>query len=245
MSAVQGGRSRQSRVRAAILAAAVAVLLPICRPPAAAADDHIAVFVGAQGSYSNYVYGGVTFALPGSTIGSGFALRALADIGGYNYISDPLGVVKANFSGGELDALYQFSHKNFWGDFGVGANYTYTNMTPYDVGNPLLGRQVELRLSTDGGTMSGPWRTDWTGFYGTRLQDYEARLGFTHQLSSVWRLGVEGYTEGNPNYHLNQIGPYVALDFTPRSELQFSTGWSWESGFQSRAYARASFYQRF
>jgi hypothetical protein len=213
-------------------------------PVAACADDHIALFAGAQGDYSNYVYLGATFALPGASIGNGFALRAIVDTGGYNYINNPLGQVKANFTGANLDAVYQMSTKSFWTDLGAGANYTNTSLSPFDPTNRRAGHQTEFRVSLDGGAVGGPWRTDWAGYYGTRLYDYSGRVGLTHSISPKWRLGAEGYAEGDPTYHLNQVGPYAAVAFTDKSELQFSGGWSWESGFNPRNYVRASFYQR-
>lgn len=232
-------------MRATLFLFAVIGAYALAGPVLARADDHVQLFAGAQGDYSNYVYLGATVALPGSSIGNGFAIRGLVNTGGYNYINTPLGVVKANFSGAELDGVYELSKKNFWTDLALGANYTYTNLSPFDPTNRRAGRQVEFRMSLDGGGVAGPWRADWTGFYGTRLYDYAARLGVTHAISPRWRLGAEGYTEGDPTYHLNQVGPYVAVDFTDRSELQFSGGWSWESGFNPRNYVRASFYQRF
>jgi hypothetical protein len=232
-------------MRATLFLVAVIAAYALVGPVGARADDHVQLFAGAQGDYSNYVYLGATVALPGSSIGNGFAIRGLVNTGGYNYINTPLGVVKANFSGAELDGVYELSKKNFWTDLALGANYTYTNLSPFDPTNRRAGRQVEFRMSLDGGDVAGPWRADWTGFYGTRLYDYAARLGVTHAISPRWRLGAEGYTEGDPTYHLNQVGPYVAVDFTDRSELQFSGGWSWESGFNPRNYVRASFYQRF
>lgn len=81
---------------------------------AARADDsRVAVFAGGQFDFSNYVFGGVTVALPGSTIGNGVAVRGLVDVGGYDYLSGDLGTVKANFGGGEIDGVYQITHGNF------------------------------------------------------------------------------------------------------------------------------------
>jgi len=230
--------------RAALVSFAAAIGI-LGTPLTVLADDNVELFGGGQGDYSNYVFVGATVALPGSRIGNGFAVRALVDTGGYNYINSGLGQIKANFSGAELDGVYQFSGKTFWSDLALGANYTYTNLSPADPSNRRNGRQVEFKVSLDGGDVAGPWRADWTGYYGTRLYDYAARLGFTHTISPKWRLGAEGYTEGDPTYHLNQVGPYAAVQFSERSELQFSAGYSWESGFNSRNYARASFYQRF
>lgn len=236
------GFRRKSRLQIASFAAAAGLF--VFAATRAAYADSVALFAGGQLDFSNYVYAGATVALPGSTIGSGFAVRGLVDTGGYNYISGPQ-TIKANFGGGELDFVYQLTHKNFWSDFGAGVNDTYTEFTPNDVDNPLKGDQIEPRLSLDGGALSGPWRADWFGFYGTRLQDYEVMGGITHSVSSIWRAGIEGYGEGNPSYKLAQVGPYVGLSFSKASELQFSTGEAWESGFpHPRLYVRAFLYQR-
>lgn len=238
--------SRTCAKRAAIVCIAVASgLLALAGPLTALADDQVLFFAGGQADFANYVYMGATVALPGATIGNGIALRGYVDTGGYNYISSDLGLVKANFGGGELDAVYQLSRQNFWSNFAIGANDTYTGLAPYDPNNSLRGQQLEMRVGLDGGKIAGPWRADWFGYYGTRLQDYEARLSVTHSLSSLWRLGVEGYGEGNPTYHLRQVGPYAGWSLSQRSELQFSVGPAWESGFAPRAYFRALIYQRF
>ncbi|MBV8198022.1 MAG: cellulose biosynthesis protein BcsS [Candidatus Eremiobacteraeota bacterium] len=231
------------RVTAAAAAATVGLFLASVGP--ALADDHVAVFAGGQADFSNYVFFGATAALPGATIGNGLAVRGLVDTGGYDYMNATLGTVKASFGGGELDLLYQFSQKNFWGDFGVGGNDTYTALVPDDLSNRRRGQQAEVRLSIDGGGMSGPWRTDVTGYYGVRLNDYAGRIGLTHALSSQWRLGAEFYAEGDPTYNLRQVGPYAAVKIGPTEELSFSTGASWETGPTPRAYLRALIYQSF
>jgi hypothetical protein len=242
------GIQRAPRCRASILAfmAAVAIItLSIFATPVhAQADDHVAIFAGGQLDFANYVYGGVTVALPPSTIGNGFALRAILDSGGYDYVSGSLGTIKASFFGTELDAMYQITTKHFWSDIALGANNTYTSLSPFDSNNPLRGRQYELRTSLDGGATAGPWRADWLGYYGTRLQDYAALIGVTHALSPEWRLGAEVYGEGNPTYNLRQVGPYAALGLGQRSELQFSVGQAWESGFTPRVYVRALIYHQ-
>lgn len=224
------------------LAATIGLFTLSLRP--ALADDRVGVFAGGQADFSNYVFIGATLALSPS-IGNGVAVRGILDTGGYNYVSDTLGTVKANFGGGELDALYQFTHQNFWSDVGVGINDTYTGLAPYDPTNRRRGEQAEVRVSLDGGNVSGPWRADWNGFYGTRLDDYEGRIGLTHAFSPQFRLGAEFYAEGDPTYNLYQVGPVAAIKITDKSELQFSAGPSWESGFASRAYFKALIYQSF
>jgi hypothetical protein len=213
--------------------------------PIAASADNVEVFAGAQADFANYVFAGASVALPGQSIGNGVAFRGYFDTGGYDYIRHDIGLVRANFSGEELDAVYGLTVKNFWSEFGVGVNATYTGLTPYDPRNLLAGHQTELRLSLDGGTAGGPWRADWLGYYGTRLDDYDASIDVTHTVSSSWRLGIAAAGEGNPSYHLHQVGPFAGLSFGPRSELQLSAGEAWESGLTPRAYGSAAFFRRF
>ncbi len=226
----------------AAFAATIGLLMVSVSP--VLADDRVGVFAGGQLDFSNFVFIGATASL-GPSLGNGVAVRGILDTGGYDYIDGKLGTVKANFGGGELDVLYQFTHNNFWGDVGVGGNDTYTALSPEDVTNRRRGQQAEVRVSLDGGDLSGPWRVDWTGFYGVRLNDYSARIGLTHALSPQFRLGAEFYAEGDPTYNLYQFGPSAAVKVGDRSEIQFSAGPSWESGFPSRAYFRALIYQSF
>lgn len=233
--------------------------------PASAADDNAMVFAGGQLDFSNYVFAGVTLALPGSTIANGVAVRIYGDTGGYSYVNHQVGTIKAvsmadgmtqplisrnttvdaSFGGGEFDGLYAFTNKDVWADFGAGVNYTSTNLTPNDPHNKLEGDQAELRLLTDGTTSGNPWRVDWDGYYGTRLQDYQAFVGLTHSLSQYVHLGIEGYGEGNPSYSLQQVGPLAIFGTGPHGEVRLSTGVAWESGFASpRVFLKALYYQR-
>jgi hypothetical protein len=231
------------KVPRAVLAAAIGLFW--LTHPIAARADNVEVFAGAQANFANYVFVGASVALPGQSIGNGVAFRGYLDTGGYDYIRRDIGLVRANFSGEELDAVYGLTHEHFWSDLGVGVNATYTGLSPYDAKNLLAGHQTELRLSLDGGTAGGPWRADWLGYYGTRLEDYDASIDVTHSLSSNWRLGAEFAGEGNPSYHLDQVGPFAGLSFGPRSELQLSAGEAWQSGFTPRAYGGATFFRRF
>lgn len=212
--------------------------------PARAAQNTVTVYAGGQFGFSNYGYLGGTFALPGSSIGNGFAIRTVGFTGGYDYLHSST-LVHAYFSGAEVDALYQFSSKDFWNEFSAGARYADTSLSPYDPTNRRRGSQVEFAAGVDGGTVSGPWRVDWYGSYGTFLEDYAARLSLTHTLAPGVRFGAEGYAEGDPTYDLRQVGPYLGIGLGANAELQFSGGFSWQTGRGSRPYLRASVYSTF
>lgn len=232
-----------TKVSRAISAAAIGLFL--LAQPIAVRADNVEVFAGAQADFANYVFAGATVALPGSSIGNGLAFRGYFDTGGYDYMRHDLGLVRANFTGEELDAVYGVTLKHVWNDLGVGVNATYTGLSPYDSKNFLGGHQTELRVSLDGGMAGGPWRADWLGYYGTRLYDYDWTIDVTHAVASNWRLGAAYAFEGNPSYHLNQVGPFAGVSFGPRSELQLTAGEAWQSGFTPRAYGGATFFRRF
>lgn len=187
---------------------------------------------------------GALVPMPGATVGNGFALRLFLDAGGYEY-EGGAGNVRADFAGAQLDGVYQFTTKNFWSNVSLGVNDTYTGLNPYDSENPERGQQVELRASLDGGTAGGPWRADWYGYYGTRLQDYQYAIDATHAIGPKWRLGGDYYGEGSPVYTMREAGPFFGYSFTPRSEFTVSAGPAWQTGFASRAYVRALYYGRF
>ncbi|MFY9665122.1 MAG: cellulose biosynthesis protein BcsS [Candidatus Cybelea sp.] len=239
-------------------AAAAGFVMLALLPAAVLADDNnnVELFAGSQLDFANYVFIGATISLPrppnNNGTNNGFAVRGLLDTGGYNYVSGDLGTVKANFvgtvkanfGGGSLDGVYQIEQKNLFADFSLGVNDTYTNLVPDDPTNKLRGNQVELRVGADGSSLSGPYRLDWYGYYGAKLADYAAFIGGTHSLSPIWRLGVEGYSEGNPSYSLYQVGPYAGFAFDKTSEIDFSVGEAWQSGFSPRIYTRAIYLRR-
>ncbi|MGA8099498.1 MAG: cellulose biosynthesis protein BcsS [Candidatus Cybelea sp.] len=237
------------RVERALALAAAGFLMLALLPAAVLADDNnVELFAGGQLDFANYVFIGATVSLPrppnNNGTNNGFAIRGSLATGGYDYISGDLGTVKGNFGGGELDGVYQIERKNLFADFSLGVNDTYTNLVPNDPTNKLSGNQVELRLGTDGSSLSGPYRLDWYGYYGPKLEDYAAFIGGTHSLSPSWRLGLEGYSEGNPSYSLYQVGPYAGFAFDKTSEIDFSVGEAWQSGFSPRIYTRAIYLRR-
>jgi len=211
----------------------------------AKADDHIVVFAG--GTYDNASYGslGAQVSLPGSSAGKGFAIRGSGFLGGYGYDDGEGQHIDAKFGGGELDGVYQMSGPWGFADVFAGARLVDTRLSPDDPTNRRNGDQAELALGSDGARRLGPWQVDWYGAYGTRLQDYQTRVGLTHTIGSAWRAGVEGAVEGDPTYTQTRIGPYAAVRLSAHSELQGSAGVSHQSGLGEHAYARAGWYLSF
>jgi hypothetical protein len=226
--------------------AAIAAAIVLSVPPAARADDNnnLEVFAGADTTFYNTVFAGASIALPGSTLNRGFSVRGSAFDGGYVFADGVPGPIHATFAGAQLQLEYQFSTPHFWSSFGGGARYEDTHLTPFDPNAVRRGQQTEFVGTLTGGAAEGPWREDWWGWYGSRIGDYQTYVDLTHQVTPRWRLGVATLMGGDPTYHGKEIGPIAGVEFGTYSELHFSVGKAWQSGFNSRAYASLGFHER-
>jgi hypothetical protein len=204
----------------------------------------VVVFAGGQYDTSGVGYAGATLALPGSQISHGPAVRISGFGGGYQY-QDNSQRIDATFAGAEVDGIYQFSLNDLWLNVGVGARFMNTRLSPASRSNRRRGDQVELVLGLDGGKAAGPWRADWYGAYGSRLDDYQARVSLTHALGAIVRAGAEFSAEGDPTYNTQLIGPYAAFTVGKTSEIQASVGYSQRSFRGSGVYARMGFNSTF
>jgi hypothetical protein len=214
-------------------------------PAVARAQDPLVVFAG--GTYDSASFGniGAQVGLSGPSATQGFAVRGSGFLGQYGYHESPGTRVGAHFAGGELDGVYQFTGGWGYADLFAGARYIDTRLNPIDMGNRRLGGQTEAVVGADGVRQFGPWRTDWYGAYGTRLDDYQTRISLTHRVNDTWRLGAEAAFEGDPTYNLQRFGPYLGFRLGARSEIQASAGVSHQSGLGEHAYARINWYHAF
>ena len=210
----------------------------------ARADDHVVIYGGGQYDAASYGSAGFAAALPGSSIGHGFAIQASGAGGSYSYDSNTTRH-RATFGGGELAGLYEYSQGGFWINGGVAVRYDSTSISPTDPSNRRQGAQWQAALIVEGGEVVGPWRTDWYGAYGTRLQDYQVRASLSHVVSGPVRLGAEVGAEGDPTYNLQRIGPYGAVSVGRNAEVQISAGLSERSYRDPGAYLRVGFYEAF
>ena len=199
---------------------------------------------GGQVDFSKAGYIGATVPLPGSSIGKGFALRGSGFGGDYSYASNG-GTIDGSFWGAQLEGIYQFTRPGMWLDVGAGVRYVDTTLSPFDRSNRRHGSQAEPEFSADGGAVRGPWRTDFYGSYGTRLDDYAVRASLTHAITGRFRAGGEVSFEGDPTYDLQRVGPYIGYSFDRRSEVQMSVGVSHQSGEGEGGFLRIGLYRSF
>ena len=235
-----------STARRAPLMGACAVLALACAamcPTTLRADPAPQIFVGGQTDFASFGYVG------GSVpVFDGFGVRASGFAGTYQYDGGPTGPtgrVRGDFSGADLEVIYQYTNANTWVNAGVGASYIDTQLTPFDPGNRRHGGQTEAIFTLDGGHVWGPWRVDGYGSYGELLDDYSVRGSLTHTLSRLWRAGLESSADGDPTYDEERVGPLAALRIGPSSEAAISAGVAHQSGRGDGGYVRLAFNHSF
>jgi hypothetical protein len=156
-------------------------------------------------------YGGAVVSLPGAKLGHGFALRATADGGEYEYAAG-VGKVTAHYEGGDLALVYQSSGAWGWANLSGGPQYVNTDLSPVDPGNKRRGGRWEASLQSDGELYFDAWRMGWYGQGGLTQGSYDARVHVNRRLGSdMFRLGVEGGVQGDPTYRLEKVGPTLEI----------------------------------
>lgn len=226
--------------------AAAAVLGAVSWSETAAAQSDVTVFAGGKLDVADSAYAGAAVGLPGSIDGKGWAVRGSIYTGGYEYESGST-TIDADFTGGQAELVYRYGSGPTWGSVGVGYRYVDTDLSPADPGNRREGGQGEMIVSLDGGHVAGPWRVDWYGSYGFRLDDYDALVSLTHTVGSSGRIraGLEVAADGDSNYSAYHIGPVVGFKMGEQAEFQISAGLSDGDDRSSDGYVRVGFYRSF
>jgi hypothetical protein len=187
-----------------------------------AADAPVGVWYLGGSSNTPNGYGGVLRSLPGAALGHGFALRATASGGEYDYTAG-VGKVTAHYEGGDLALVYQSSGAWGWANLAGGPQYVNTDLSPVDPGNKRRGGRWEASLQSDGEFYFDALRVGWYGQGGLTYGSYDARLHVNYRLGSErLRLGVEGGVQGDPTYRLEKVGP--TLDIQTNSALTIQIG---------------------
>ncbi|WP_312146663.1 cellulose biosynthesis protein BcsS [Brevundimonas sp.] len=226
--------------------AAAAVLGAVSWSETAAAQSDVTVFAGGKLDVADSAYAGAAVGLPGSIDGKGWAVRGSIYTGGYEYESGST-TIDADFTGGQAELVYRYGSGATWGSVGAGYRYVDTDLSPADPGNRREGGQGEMIVSLDGGHVAGPWRVDWYGSYGFRLDDYDALVSLTHTVGSSGRIraGLEVAADGDSNYSAYHIGPVVGFKMGEQAEFQISAGLSDGDDRSSDGYVRVGFYRSF
>lgn len=202
--------------------------------PALAQDRGVA-FAGGSAGNGAIGYAGVVVALPGDSLGNGFAVRASGGGGTYRYQGAP-GEVEAEYVSGELALVYQMSGSWGWANLSAGPRVSHTRLSPEDLSNRLRGTRVDAALQTDG-AVGQAWQLGWFGSLGVNDRAYvtEVRLGRLVSDAGT-RLGVEGGLQGDRSYTRGNAGAFVSTRLAPKWEARLSGGVTEEAGRNARGY---------
>lgn len=193
-------------------------------------------FTGGTVSDNVSAYAGVLHALPGDRLGKGFALRAGANAGAYEYDSGAT-AIDAKYAGGEVALVYQASGPWGWANVSAGPRYTHTSLSPNDAANDRSGSRWDIGLQTDGALDGRQWRLGWQASFGPFDEAYQARAQLSRKFTAhSLRIGVEGGVQGDPSYRKTAAGAFVATAIGRDLELQLGSGVSIEHGRSARAY---------
>jgi hypothetical protein len=205
--------------------------------PAHAEDLNGVWFAGGTLNDSQSGYAGAVVALPGGRLGEGLAIRASANAGNYDYFKGSQQIDGA-YVGGEIALVYQTSGRWGWANFSIGPRLTDTWLKPTDSENKRTGTRLDVGLQTDG-ALDGPrWRLSWLGSIAPVNEFYLARLQLGRKFGAgKYRVGLESGVIGDPTFAQWSAGPFLALPFVGRSELQLGSGAILQQGKSARAYA--------
>lgn len=209
----------------------------------AAAQERTTIFGGVNFGEDEDAYAGATIALPGGRIGDGWAVRTSFSGSQYEYQTNGV-EIEGKEVRGEVAILRQWSGPWGYVDFGVGARYVNTDLSPDDPGNERDGGRWAPTLSATGQRIAGPWRV--AGFASTGIgdDDYFVRGELTRAVSSQVRLGVEAGADGDPSYERQRVGAVVSFAPAETWEVTFAAG-ALYADTDDGAYGAISFSHRF
>lgn len=205
-------------------AAPLAVIAAGALIPAQSADAEGTVFGGVFGGDVQNAYLGVSTPVAGGRIGQGLAVRAIVGGSQYKYDSGTVGRVRGKDISADVSLLYQVSNAHNYFDFGLGARYVDTRLSPKDPTNSRAGGHWEAVVSASGQQTYDPWYASEFVSYGTNGRDYYAHGDITHKIAGPVRLGVEVQADGARDYSRRGVGGVLALAAGPGWEVKISGG---------------------
>lgn len=201
---------------------AIPALVLCC--PARAEDLKGVWFAGGTVGDSLSAYAGGLVALPGHHLGSGWAIKAAASGGRYRYESGDVSI-RANYYGGSVALVRQFSGAWGWANVSAGPRLTNTDLSPADPTNRRAGTRWDLDFGTDGALDRGRWRLGWFGELGVRDQRYLVHLQAARRIRhSEARVGIEAGLQGDERYSQRSVGALISVSPGSNINLQASAG---------------------
>jgi hypothetical protein len=229
-------------MRNPLITAAAALALSA---PARAEELNGVWFAGGTAGESVSAYAGGLVALPGYRLGEGLAVKAAINGGRYRYDSDGT-EIRANYYGGSLALVGQFSGPWGWANVSAGPRVTNTDLSPSDPENRRAGTRWDLDFGTDGALDRGRWRLGWFGELGVRDQRYLVHLQAARRVGpGETRFGLEVGLQGDELYSQRSAGVLVSFSPGANINLQTSAGLTDQDGRAVQPYASAGLSQVF
>jgi hypothetical protein len=196
-------------------------------------------FASAQVGRDWSVSAGFQAPVFGSELGRGWAVRAAAAVGGYDYSSGAF-EVEGEYRQADLSLLRQTSGQ--WGYFNIGGGVrvTDTDLSPADPGNPRSGSTWDALIVADGMVRSGAWETTGYVSWAVEQEEYFARLDVTRALpSGRLRVGAEVLAEGDRMYDRQGAGLVAIYGQPPAASVRGAVGVRGGEGYVSLGLVRA------
>jgi hypothetical protein len=225
-----GGARTARRVTAAVLLAIAS---------GAVSAESLFLAGGEMSKDGDYVYAAALLPFPGSTLGNGFVHRYWAEWLRYEYLGGPANQsIEAKAPGFEVALGYQKANPTGYFGLYAGGFYRDTELEPDDPSSKARGSHLRLRLQIEGEQrFQDTWVVNGIASYVLGQEGYWVRGRVLRKVSGPVLAGIEGVTQGDPDYQGNQVGLVVTgFEPLPRLNLGFKAGVKKIEGRSSNAY---------
>jgi hypothetical protein len=155
-------------------------------------------------------YLGTVLSIPGSVLGKGWVQRYWLDYTAYPYEKTPAEEIDVGVAAFEAALGYQGSSATGWWAVYLGAQYSYTELSPNDPSNEERGPDLSAKLQIEGETqLSRNWRINGIASHVVGESSFWTRLRLQTTLDNQLLVGPELIVQGDPNYRLVKLGIFV------------------------------------
>jgi hypothetical protein len=187
----------------------------------------------------DYAYAAALLPFSGSTLGNGFVHRYWVEWLRYEYVGGPANQsIEAKAPGAEFALGYQKAGPTGYVGLYAGGLWRDTELSPDDPSSKARGSHLRLRLQIEGESrFQDAWVMNGIASYVVAQEAYWLRARLLRRVSGPIHVGIEGVTQGDPDYEGQQVGLVVTgFEPAPRLNLGFKAGVKKIEGRSSNAY---------